>query len=255
MSGRLINSLRYSSIHFLIGLFVLAFPAFLILNIWFPYPFKDASGGSHLFLILIAVDVVIGPLLTAIVFNPFKKKRERFFDLLFIALLQIIAFGYGLYSIGQARPVVLGFEADRFVIISAAQIDIGRLATAKKEFQSLSWRGPVLVGTRGPVNSDELMVSIDLSFQGVPPSARPDWWVSYDSNRRLIQDRKKSLSSLRNSSETHDKHIIDKALSANGLDIASTYYLPMVSKKNLDGWVVLLNVNNDIVGYIPIGGF
>lgn len=255
MFARLITSLRTFGIHFSIGLIVLAFPAFLIFNLWFPYPFKYASGGIHLFWILIAVDVVIGPLLTAIVFNPLKRSREIFFDLAFIALFQIVAFGYGLYSISLARPVILAFETDRFVIVSAAQVDVNKLDSAKQEFQSLSWKGPVLTGTRSPDNSEELMMSIDMSFQGVPPSARPDWWVSYDSNRTLIQIRKKSLSSLRDLSDAHDKVIIDNVLSRADLDISNTYYLPMVSEKDLDGWVVLLSSDNDIVGYIPIGGF
>lgn len=44
-----------------------------------------------------------------------------------IVLVQLLAFGYGVFSIAQARPVHLGFEVDRFRVDSAADIDPAQL--------------------------------------------------------------------------------------------------------------------------------
>ena len=46
-----------------------------------------------LILLMIGVDVVIGPLLTLIVFDP--KKKHLKFDLVVIAALQLAALAYG----------------------------------------------------------------------------------------------------------------------------------------------------------------
>ena len=54
-----------------------------MLAVWYPQPYFAAMGGATLILLLIGVDVVIGPLITLIVFDP-KKKSLRF-DLAVIA--------------------------------------------------------------------------------------------------------------------------------------------------------------------------
>jgi hypothetical protein len=59
----------------------------LMLAVWYPQHYFAAMGGTTLILLLIGVDVVIGPLITLIVFDP-KKKSLRF-DLAVIAVLQL----------------------------------------------------------------------------------------------------------------------------------------------------------------------
>ena len=77
LKTRIKASLKAFLIHLGISCMIAAGVAHLVLNSWFPYPYLDIVGGLRLFLILILVDIVAGPILTAIVFNPKKSKKTE----------------------------------------------------------------------------------------------------------------------------------------------------------------------------------
>jgi hypothetical protein len=228
--------------------------AAIVFGFWFPYPYRHLAGGQHLFLVLVSVDVVCGPLLTAVLFTPSKARRELTLDLSLIAIVQLAALVYGVYAISQARPVVLAFEADRLVAVSAAQIAPADLGQAPPDLRRLSWSGPVLVGTRAPKDGETLS-SVMMSVQGVEPSARPGWWQSYDANLPQVKQRMKKLSELRAARDGAGQDAIDAAAAKTGLRLADLSYLPLTSQKMLDGWIALLDRDGRIVGYAPVDGF
>jgi hypothetical protein len=228
--------------------------AAVVFGLWFPYPYRNLAGGQYLFLILVSVDVVCGPLLTAVLFNPLKSRRELALDLSLVAIVQIAALVYGIHVISQARPVVLAFEADRLVAVSAGQIAPADLEQAPPELRKLSWSGPVLVGTRDP-KVGETMQSVMLSLDGVEPSARPGWWQDYENNRPQIKQRMRKLTELRAARGAEAQAAIDAAAATTGLQLADLFFLPMTSPKMLDGWIALLDRDARIVGYAPVDGF
>ena len=70
-----------------------------------PEPLFTATGGNDLVMILVAVDVVLGPLITLIVFNPAKPlQADRASTSTVIAVLQLAALAYGIGVIAMARP-------------------------------------------------------------------------------------------------------------------------------------------------------
>lgn len=241
--------------HLSISLLVGVLAAAAVFGLWFPYPYRELAGGQHLFLILVGVDVVCGPLLTATLFNPTKSRRELTLDLSLIAFVQLAALIYGVHSTSEARPVVLAFETDRMVSVSARQIDLADLSQAPPELQSLSWTGPVLLGTRKPKDGNEVLQSIEMSIQGVEPSARPGWWETYEKSRPFVIQRMKSLADLRTHRPPEKQAAIDAAVAKTGSLLENLYYLPLTSQKVLDGWIVLLNIQGQIVEYAPVDGF
>ena len=242
-------------IHLSLSFVVAVLTAAVTFGLWFPYPYFDLAGGQYLFLILICVDVVCGPLLTSVLFNPTKSRRELTLDLSLVAALQLVALLYGLYSVSLARPVVVAFETDRMVAVSAAEISVNDLSQAPSNFRALPWTGPVLVGTRGPKDGQETLRSIELSTQGIEPSSRPGWWQSYEKSRPVIQQRMKRLGARRAKLPSDKQAVIDEAAKKTGLPVDQLYYLPLVSKKQLDTWIALLDANGTVKGYAPIDGF
>lgn len=234
--------------HLGISIFVGLLAAALVFGIWFPYPYRELSGGLQLFWILMAVDVVCGPLITALIFNPKKTRNELTLDLSLVGLLQIAALVYGLYSISLARPVALVFETDRMVSVSAARI-------FSSEDQKLSWTGPVLMGTREPKDGQETLKSVALSLQGIEPSARPDWWQDYSLNIPDVQKKMKPLQNLRHGLSPDLQRTLDKAVEKSRLSLDQLHYLPLVAGKNLDGWITLFDGSAQVVGFAPLGGF
>jgi hypothetical protein len=112
-----------SGAHFVLSAAVAALAAALVFGVWYPYPYREISGGRELFFIIVAVDVVMGPLLTFAVFNRKKPMKELKRDLGIIVLLQVAALGYGLWTVFISRPVLLVHEYDRFRVVHAIEVD------------------------------------------------------------------------------------------------------------------------------------
>ena len=98
----------------------------LVFRFWYPSPLAEAQGVSHLVLMMIAVDVMIGPMITSIVYDP-RKKWLRL-DLATVAMLQTIALLYGMKAIYGGRPAYLVFNVDRFNVIAVQDINRDSLA-------------------------------------------------------------------------------------------------------------------------------
>ena len=145
----------------------------LVFLVWYPAPLHRAVGVTAIFLILMGVDVVIGPVLTLIVFNPGKKTLR--FDLTVIVILQIIAFGYGISTVAEGRPAWLVFNVDRFDLTRAYEIDDRRLNEAQPEYRTAPWFGPRWVSARTPADAEQRnTLTFEAVFAGVDLPQRPD---------------------------------------------------------------------------------
>lgn len=252
---RLKSAVHAMCFHFLGSALVALCVATVVFFVWYPWPFYEIVRGRELFWLIIGVDVVCGPLLTAVLWNPKKPRREMVLDLGLVVLIQLSALGYGLHVIAEARPIRLVYEVDRFRLVSASEINIEELPLAPEHLQKIPWGGPTLIGTRQSRSGEETLRSIELSLAGQEPSLRPGWWQSYENNRSEVMQRMKPLSALRAVRSAPEQVQIDLAVTKVGLPIGEVDYLPLVSKKSLDDWVVLLDKRADIVGYAPVGGF
>jgi len=88
---------------------------------WYPGD-QIYFGGIQGIKIVAAIDLVLGPLLTLIIFNPLKKSLP--FDLSVIALIQIAALIYGVTSIYGERPLVNLIMPDGLRVIPAKEFKL-----------------------------------------------------------------------------------------------------------------------------------
>lgn len=100
----------------------------LIRFVWYPEALFTIAGGMDLAILIIVCDVVIGPLLTTLVFK--RGKRTLKFDLSVIVVLQCIAFAYGSWVIFTSRPAFMIVNVDRIYAIGYNQVDSKDLADA-----------------------------------------------------------------------------------------------------------------------------
>ena len=116
--------LRAATLHLSLSVLVAVASALLVFALWYPYPYRDISGGRELFQLVVSVDIVLGPLLTLAVFNRAKPSRELRRDLAVIVLLQFAGLAYGLWTVHLARPVHMVFEYDRFRVVHQVEIPV-----------------------------------------------------------------------------------------------------------------------------------
>jgi hypothetical protein len=184
---RIRYSIRPALIHLGISALIAAAFAGLVFFVWFPFPYREISGGRILFQILIAVDVIIGPLLTLIVFSPLKRKRALILDLGVVVLLQLSALGYGLWSVAQARPLFLAMEGDRYRVVHRADIDLADLKHAPPNYLELSWGPPRMLHVRLLTSKDpDFVNSIQQAMSGYHPAYRPERWEDYGKSTGAI---------------------------------------------------------------------
>lgn len=112
-------------IHLAISASVISAFVLIVWFIWYPSPFLYIEGGFHVIMILVGVDVILGPALTLLIYKPGKKWLV--FDLSIIALVQVSALMYGAYTIYLERPQYIVFSVDRFSLVSAGNIDTTKL--------------------------------------------------------------------------------------------------------------------------------
>jgi hypothetical protein len=257
ITSRLKAAAYAACIHFSFSLFVAVICAAVVLGLWYPYPYRELSGGLELFLLIVSVDIVCGPLLTAVIFNPAKPRKELVRDLSFVGLIQLAALLYGLNSVMIARPVYLVFEVDRFNAIGAVDVDPAALSAAKSPWNKLPLWGVIAISVREPKNSDEMVKSIDQSIQGKEPSERPDWWQPLEAARPLIIKRAKLLVDLRKryADKADILQKIDKAVKDSGKSEAGLRWLPLTSRHTKD-WTVLVDAQTGVpLAYAAVDGF
>ena len=219
------NRFQASGIHLGISLVVAILVGCLIYFVWYPHPYFQVAGGSNLMLLIMGVDIVVGPLLTLVVYKAGKKGLR--FDLACIAMLQAAAFFYGLSVIARARPVFIVAALDRFIPIYANDLDDADLAQAKQpEFATRSWTGPRLVGAKLPTDTKERN---DLTFSGVSGKDLekfPKYYVPYADVSDAMLVKAKPLSDLATKSPVNGA-IVNRYIGTKGQIIDQLAYLPL----------------------------
>ncbi|MFN0037942.1 MAG: TfpX/TfpZ family type IV pilin accessory protein [Burkholderiales bacterium] len=244
---------RASALHFLISALIAGLAALLVFLVWYPAPFREISGGRELFLILVTVDVILGPLITLTIFNRTKPWRALRRDLALVGLTQLAALGYGMWTVFVARPVHLVFEYDRLRVVHAIEVPGQLLGEASPEFRTLPLLGPRLLALR-PFHDDAEKVSLTIAaMQGLPLGARPELWQPYaDARTRILAAAKPTLELKKRFPDQAGQ--IDLALARTGHPPDSVVYLPMVGRKTF--WTVLLDsFTAEVLGYLPIDSF
>lgn len=245
--------LRASGIHLGISLVVAGLIAGLVFGLWYPYPYREISGGRELFILVMGVDVVMGPLITLMIFNSNKPRRELRLDLVMVGVLQLAALGYGLSTVYAARPVHLVFEYQRIAVVHAADVDPVTLAQAPPALQVLPLTGPTLLSLRPFKDGDEQYDSTMTALGGIPQAAQPALWQSWDAARVEILKESRPAAELKQRFGAQAS-LIDSAITATGRPADALRYLPLLARKQ--GWTVLIDIQNATpVGFLPLDSF
>ena len=240
--------LKAAAIHLglsaLIGTAVIA----TMLLVWYPGPFFTAMGGNDLVLILMGVDVVMGPLVTLIVFNPRKARHLIRLDLAIIGTVQAAALVYGLSVIAQVRPVYMVFTVDRFDLVAAADIKEAELAQVKDpRFQAVPWGRPRTIAVESPRDPKEQFRIIQSALAGADLQTFPQHYVTYEklAAAALAKSRPMSLLRVRHAESRAE---IDRVLASLGRRDEDTRFLPLKARSR-DYCVLLDAKTGAVVGF------
>lgn len=156
---------RASFYHFLISLAVFILLAYLVLFDWYPGFFYTIDGGWEGMRILIGVDLILGPLLTLIVFRTGKPGLKM--DLTMIGLFQSICLVAGVYFVYSERPLYFIYYEDHFY--SARPYTFERFDLQAPKVESLHAGIPAKIFIRLPDSAIEEADLRKLLYQDSVP--------------------------------------------------------------------------------------
>ncbi len=105
-------------VHLGISFVIFLVLVYLIVFHWYPLPYFYTDGGWRGIRIIAGVDLVLGPLLTLIVYKPGKPGLK--FDLTLIGLTQAAALTWGIWVTYIERPVAVVYTLNYFTPVSQA---------------------------------------------------------------------------------------------------------------------------------------
>lgn len=218
---------KASSIHLAISAIIAAAVLALTLLVWYPHAIFAAVGGQQVLLILLGVDVVLGPLITLLIFNVKKSHKELTTDLSVIAVLQIAALIYGMGVVFQTRPVYFVFSADSFDLVNASMLSQDDLAKARyPEYRSLPLAGPVYVYSEMPTDPDERNEVVRSAYSGKDLSQLPQYYKPYAEHIAAVARLAKPLAALKELNPDRLAEIEDAGRASGGSE-ADLGFVPL----------------------------
>jgi hypothetical protein len=247
---RMRERLRAAGVHLGLSVAVAVAVLALVFLAWYPVPMSALLGVEAILLIMLGVDVVLGPLFTLLVFD--RRKRSLAWDLATIAAIQLAALAYGLHTVHQGRPAFIVFVKDRFEVVSPAELQPeARSAARSNPLAAIDPLGPRWVAARLPESVDERSrILFDALSHGRDVQHHPRLYVDYAAESVAALERALPIERLK-ALNPHRTATIDSAIAATGRDVGTLRYLPIRGPAR-DGAVLVETSSGRVAGVVEV---
>lgn len=173
-------------LHFIFSFIVIGGLAFLIVNLWYPGVLATELGGYKLVVMILILDLCVGPLCVGLSYKPHKSKKANTFDIVVITMCQLAFFSWGAWTVSVSRPVFIVFDADRFELVVDQDILPDSLSD-KAPFNHVPRFSAIKMGIVDivqtvPDENERIEVSNDSIF-GKDLSKMPKYYVPYEGDQ------------------------------------------------------------------------
>lgn len=196
--------------------------------LWYPGAYFAISGVGKLFLILVAVNLIVGPGLSTLVYKPGKKGLKA--DIGLLAAVEIAAVILAVSLIYSRQPFYTVLAVDRFESVSRAEIDTTQIAYAS--LHTRPGHEPRLVYAELPQDAEGLAQLTDETvFQGKKDiDRRPEFWKPYATGIPVLKAAARPLQRLLDGDERRAAKV-RRWLSARSANREDFVYLPLRGNK------------------------
>lgn len=242
---KLINDrFRAFTIHLFFSALITGFFLLIVYFIWYPFPLYITEDLSKITLIFLGSVLIIGPVLTLIVYK--KGKKYLWLDLTIIITIQLSAFLYGATIFANARPVYIVFAVDVFKTISPAVIDLNSLKDQTLKYSLFS--KPIYIYATAPSDPKKRTELMWHTLSGGKDIEQlPEYYQSYKKNLPLVIKKQIHYTKLfKNNPDLRIK--INRLLNKEEYTLNNTAALPFF-RKNKNSIVIINKHNGKIIGY------
>ena len=253
LATRLRESLPVAALHMLVSALLAATLAAVIFQVWYRPPYDALAGGRLLFLLLVGVDVVCGPLLTLLLFTRSKTRKQLLTDAVMILALQATALAYGVSTAWNARPVYLVAEVDRFKVITWEEIHHADFSSLPSDLRPGVWKSPTVVALRPPASIEEKNKVLFESLQtGRDYAERPEFYIPYNAETAAtVLGRAREATALLKSYPQHHSWL-EAYARAQKRPLSDIRYLPVMARED---WVAIVTPKGQITQFLKGDGF
>ena len=195
----LITKLKATAVHLSLSLVVFIYLVYQIYYNWYPQPYFAIDGGWQGIQIIAAVDLVLGPLITFLIFDLSKSRREILFDLSVILVIQLGALFYGVSQVYNQRPVAVVLISEYMFAGTIDQFG-GKLESASDLYQYSDERPPLVFAdlkiheaTLEELSELKLWESVLEYLQLPSKNTRSEFAVALKDRQRMFSDQLDSL--------------------------------------------------------------
>lgn len=242
--------LKASGVHLSFSAFIIGLYLAALLLIWYPGPYFALESTWEVILILVAVDLVLGPLLTFIIFNTAKPRGELVRDLGVIVTVQLVALAWGVHTTYTARPVYLAFATGIFYSVGENDIDVA--AIADDDLRVGPWDRPKPVYVRPPESAEERSKLIaGLAYgTGRDLPYLPARYADFKSNLVKVLPASRNIQATIEGKPEKEQKLAEFLRAAGGKPDDYGFFSVFGRKK--EGVIVVKRDSGDIVGYIDM---
>jgi len=215
---------KASLIHLFISAILVGSVVGIIYWSWYPEPTFGIVGVLPIMLMLMGIDLILGPLLTLVVYKHGKPGLK--FDLSVIALVQIIALVYGAHTLYEEQPHYLVFAIDRVEFV--AQKDIDPLVMRFDESQTEHFAGLVQIYAKRPEDPQDYQQYLNsVITEGQPDlERRPEFWEPWSVGSDVIEQQVRPIEDIEPAS-AQERENLDQAIEDYAGDHPSLGLLPI----------------------------
>ena len=130
--------LKAFSLHLLSSVTVLTLILGSLYLGWYRWPGWYLTDVKTVVLVMVCVDVVLGPTLTLIIANQKKSRRELTRDIGIIVAVQLCALTYGSVSLWNGRPLYYAFSENILQLVQAYDINANEAKIGRDQNPSLA---------------------------------------------------------------------------------------------------------------------
>lgn len=151
---------------------------------WYRWPGWYLTEVLHVVLIVITVDLALGPTLTLIVATPAKSRRQLTLDIGAIVIVQLVALIYGAVTLWLGRPLYYAFSVDRLQIVQASDLETSEITLGRRQNPTLAphWYDfPRWIWAPLPENPEEAgKIAMAATFGGTDVVAMPRYFKPWE---------------------------------------------------------------------------
>lgn len=191
---------------------------------WYPGAYYEISGAAKQLWILVSIVIVVGPVLSTVIFRPGKKGLAM--DIVILAAIELAALAAAMTLLYLRQPYFSVFAVDRFEAVSRQEVvdlELGIRLVGERPA-----REPRLVYAKLPDDPERLGELIkETVLMGMPDiDRRPEFWLPYPSGIADVKAAAIPLASLAAVGDGRYQAIAAR-LESSGIQEESVRFLPL----------------------------